>query len=349
MILPVYVRVPLIQAMNSPAARLLTLTIEDCRALVAPGMDRVDELIRRRLRSEVVLINQLSGYIIGSGGKRLRPQLVLLAASACGLETSEEPHPVTVAAIIEFIHTATLLHDDVVDASEMRRGKGTANAVWGNEAAVLVGDFLYSRAFEMMVDVQSLEVMSILASTTNRIAEGEVMQLMNVREPGLSEAQYIEVIKAKTARLFQAATELGAVLAGESKACQAALAGYGMHLGTAFQIADDVLDYQSDSDTMGKNIGDDLGEGKTTLPLIYAMRDGSSSQADMVASAIRDGGLERLADVLEVIHKTDALDKSMQRAVESANAAIAALAPLPESTHRDALETIARYSVERSY
>lgn len=339
--------------MNSPATELTTISIDDCRALVAGGMDRVDELIRLRLASDVVLINQLSAYIIGSGGKRLRPQLVLLAAGACGLdgETSPESarHPVTVAAIIEFIHTATLLHDDVVDASELRRGRDTANAVWGNEAAVLVGDFLYSRAFEMMIDVQSLEVMSILASTTNRIAEGEVMQLLNVREPGVTESQYIAVIEAKTARLFQAATELGAVLAGESMQIRQALANYGKHLGTAFQIVDDVLDYRSDSETTGKNIGDDLAEGKTTLPLIYAMRDGNAVQAHMISDAIRTEGLDRLTNVLDVIEQTDALAKSMVRASESAEAAIEELSVLPESRHRDALERVAQYSVERSF
>jgi len=327
----------------------MTLSIEDSQALIANGMTRVDALIRQRLASKVVLINQLSSYIIGSGGKRLRPQMVLLAAGACGLDPDTESHPVTVAAIIEFIHTSTLLHDDVVDASELRRGRDTANSVWGNEAAVLVGDFLYSRSFEMMVEVQSLEVMSILAATTNRIAEGEVMQLLNVREPGISEAQYIQVIEAKTARLFQAATELGAVLAGESREMQAALAAYGMHLGTAFQIADDVLDYKSDSDTMGKNIGDDLAEGKTTLPLIYAMRDGSEAQAAVIAETIREGGLERLSEVLDIIEQTGALAKSMSRADESASSAIDALRILPASRYRDALEQIARYSVERSH
>jgi octaprenyl-diphosphate synthase len=331
----------------------MPLSIEDCRSLVAGGMGRVDDLIRRRLTSDVVLINQLSVYIIGNGGKRLRPQLALLSAAACGqdceISDKDAEHPVTVAAIIEFIHTATLLHDDVVDASELRRGQDTANSVWGNEAAVLVGDFLYSRAFEMMVDVQSLEVMSILASTTNRIAEGEVMQLLNVHEPDITEAQYIDVIEAKTARLFQAATELGAVLAGQTSEIRQAMACYGMHLGTAFQIADDVLDYEADTETMGKNTGDDLGEGKTTLPLIYAMRDGSVEQASMIANAIRTGGLEQLPEVLEVIGETDALAKSMQRATESAEAAVSALSILPASEHRDALVSIAHYSVERSF
>lgn len=321
--------------------------------LVESGMQSVDDLIRHRLSSDVALVNQLAAYIIGSGGKRLRPQLVLLATGACELDPEfriESIQPaVTVAAIIEFIHTATLLHDDVVDASELRRGRDTANAVWGNEAAVLVGDFLYSRSFEMMVDVQSLTVMGILASTTNRIAEGEVMQLMNVREPALSEQQYIEVIEAKTARLFQAATELGAVLANQNQATRDALAGYGMHLGTAFQIADDVLDYRSDSETMGKNIGDDLAEGKNTLPLIYAMRDGSQSQSDTVADAIRKADLNLLPEVLTIIEQTDSLAKSMQRADQSAAAAIACLQDLPQSHYKNALERIARYSVERSF
>lgn len=330
-----------------------TLSIDNCRQLIESGMTQVDTLIRARLKSEVVLINQLSGYIIGSGGKRLRPQLVLFSAGACGLDDQISHdairHPVTVAAIVEFIHTATLLHDDVVDASDLRRGRDTANAVWGNEAAVLVGDFLYSRAFEMMVDVQSMEVMSILASTTNRIAEGEVMQLLNVREPDLTEQQYIEVIEAKTARLFQAATELGAVLAGQSAEVRTALANYGMHLGTAFQIADDVLDYQSDSSTMGKNVGDDLAEGKTTLPLIYAMRDGNEASRRMIAQCIREADVARLPDVLEVITSTGALNKSLYRAKESAAAAIACLHVLPANSYRDALERIAGYSVERDF
>jgi octaprenyl-diphosphate synthase len=321
--------------------------------MVDGAMQAVDQLIRMRLASDVVLINQLSAYIIGSGGKRLRPQLVLLSAGCCELDPEHHSgvlQPgVTVAAIVEFIHTATLLHDDVVDASELRRGRDTANAVWGNEAAVLVGDFLYSRAFEMMVDVQSLPVMGILASTTNRIAEGEVMQLMNVREPDLSEEQYIEVIKAKTAKLFQAATELGAILAGKTQTVCETLADYGMHLGTAFQIADDVLDYRSDSETTGKNIGDDLAEGKNTLPLIYAMRDGTTAQAEMIAQAIRTADIASLPDVLQVIEQTDALAKSMHRADESAAAAIASLQSLPESRYRDALERIARYSVERDH
>ena len=326
------------------------MTIADAGALIADGMTAVDSLIRDSLKSDVVLINQLSNYIIGSGGKRLRPQLVLLASKAAEPmgKAPAVQHPVTVAAIIEFIHTATLLHDDVVDASDLRRGADTANAIWGNEAAVLVGDFLYSRSFEMMIDVQSMEVMSILASTTNRIAEGEVMQLLNVREPDLTEDRYIEVIEAKTARLFQAATELGGVLAGVDDKHRQALAQYGMHLGTAFQIADDVLDYQSDSETIGKNVGDDLAEGKTTLPLIYAMRDGSAAQRELVANAIRNANIEALPAVIDIINDTGALELSMKRASVSANAAIDALHAITASPYRDALECIAEYSFSRT-
>lgn len=322
------------------------MTFDECQALVAQDMASVDRLIRARLRSEVALIDRLGGYIVGAGGKRMRPQLVLLAAGACGYKGNAR---LITAAIIEFIHTATLLHDDVVDASDLRRGRSTANAVWGNEAAVLVGDFLYSRAFEMMVEVRSLDVMDILATTTNRIAEGEVMQLLNINDPDIGEARYIEVIEAKTARLFRAATELGAVLAEREADTRRALADYGMHLGTAFQIADDVLDYRSDADALGKNVGDDLAEGKTTLPLIYAMRDGSDSECRTIREAIRAGGREALPAVLQAIHATDALDRSMQRASDCAADAIASIEPLPASQWKRALECIARYSVERGH
>ncbi len=322
----------------------MPLSVEQASALVADDMQRVDDQIRERLRSEVVLVNQLAGYIIGSGGKRLRPQLVLLSAGASGYKGN---HHIVVAAIIEFIHTATLLHDDVVDASNLRRGRDTANAVWGNEAAVLVGDFLYSRSFEMMVDVQSLRVMDILARTTNRIAEGEVMQLLNVNDPELSEARYIEVIEAKTARLFQAATQLGAVLGEQPDEVRVALAEYGNKLGTAFQIVDDVLDYSSDSGAMGKNVGDDLAEGKTTLPLIYAMRDGSTEQRDLVAQAIVKDGIDALPGVLDAIEKTQALHKSLATAENYAVQAANALSVLPESDYREGLIAIANYAVKR--
>lgn len=323
----------------------MPMSLDQASALVAGDMQHVDDTIRNRLKSEVVLVNQLSGYIIGSGGKRLRPQLVLLAAGASGYTGQ---HHITVAAIIEFIHTATLLHDDVVDASDLRRGRDTANAVWGNEAAVLVGDFLYSRSFEMMVDVQSLRVMDILARTTNRIAEGEVMQLLNVNDPELTEERYIEVIEAKTARLFQAATQLGAVLADQSDEVRMALAEYGNKLGTAFQIVDDVLDYRSDSESMGKNVGDDLAEGKTTLPLIYAMRDGSAQQRDLIAKAILDDGLDALPDVLGAIENTQSLEKCLLTANSYATQASDALSVLPDSEYREALTAIASYSVKRS-
>lgn len=328
-----------------PFSLAMPLSIDECNNLVAKDMQRVDDCIREQLSSDVVLINQLSAYIIGSGGKRLRPQLVLLAANACGYTGSQH---ITVAAIIEFIHTATLLHDDVVDASDLRRGRETANAVWGNEAAVLVGDFLYSRSFEMMVAVNSLRVMDILARTTNRIAEGEVMQLLNVRDPKLTEAKYIEVIEAKTARLFQAATQLGAVLADQPDETRMALAEYGNKLGTAFQIVDDVLDYQSDSGSMGKNVGDDLAEGKTTLPLIYAMRDGTESQRELIAKAITDDGLDAITGVLEAIDNTQAIRKSLETAQGYAKQASDALSVLPASDYREALCTIANYAVKRS-
>lgn len=322
------------------------MTLDDCRALVAADMGRVDEFLTSRLASDVVLINQLSTYIIGSGGKRLRPQLVLLASAACGYQGN---HHITLATVIELIHTATLLHDDVVDASELRRGNDTANSLWGNEAAVLVGDFLYSRAFEMMVDVDSMRVMKILATTTNRIAEGEVMQLMNVRDPDLTESRYIEVIQAKTARLFQAATELGGVIAGQNDTVCDALAQYGMHLGTAFQIADDVLDYQSDDNTMGKNAGDDLAEGKTTLPLIHAMRDGNDTQRALLRQAISEADTSQMDAVLNIIKETNAVEKSLSTARESAEQAVQALTQVPAGPYRDALETLARYSVDRQH
>lgn len=324
--------------------------LESAGNLVANSMQSVDQLIRRRLASDVVLINQVANYIIGSGGKRLRPQLVLLSAGACGYELSnaEEDDKVAIlAAIVEFIHTATLLHDDVVDASDLRRGNDTANAVWGNEAAVLVGDFLYSRAFEMMVDVDNMAIMAILAGTTNRIAEGEVMQLLHVREPDITEEQYIHVIEAKTARLFQAAGELGAICAQQSQ-YQQSLANYGMHLGTAFQITDDVLDYLSQSDTMGKNVGDDLAEGKTTLPLIYAMQKATRSQRDVIANAIKEANLDALPRVMEIITETNAIERSVARANVAVEHACESLSALPESEYKDALSAIAQYAVQRT-
>ncbi len=307
-------------------------------------MDQVNQLIRVKLASDVALINQVSTYIINNGGKRLRPQLVLLAAGSCGYQKQFHTN---IAAIIEFIHTATLLHDDVVDDSDMRRGQDTANSVWGNEAAVLVGDFLYSRSFEMMVEVGSLRVMEILAATTNRIAEGEVMQLLNVHDPDITEARYIEVVRAKTARLFEAATRLGGVLADVEPEVEDALAIYGRHLGTAFQIADDVLDYASNADELGKNIGDDLAEGKPTLPLILAMKRGDDRQRSIIADAIREGGRNSIEQVGKIIRATDSLQQSMETAKAEARLAQQSLELIPSSEYRDAMHVLADYSVSR--
>jgi octaprenyl-diphosphate synthase len=322
------------------------MDIDSIRALVADDMNAVDGVIRDRLSSEVVLINQLGHYIIAAGGKRLRPLLVLLASGACGYQGT---HHVNLAAIIEFIHTATLLHDDVVDASDLRRGRDTANALWGNEASVLTGDFLYSRAFQMMVEVESLRVMDILADTTNVIAEGEVMQLLNCHDPDTTEERYLEVIRCKTAKLFEAAARLGAVIAGRPQEEEQALADYGMYLGTAFQIVDDLLDYSSSSEEMGKNIGDDLAEGKPTLPLIYVMRNGSEEQAAIVRKAIEEGGRDRIGAIIEAIASSGAIAYTSRSAQEEARRAIDSLAPLPDSPYKSALVGLAEFAVARSY
>jgi len=322
------------------------MVVEKIGALVSSDMSAVNDLIYRRLQSEVVLINQLGNYIVNSGGKRLRPMLVLLSARACGYHDRMHVH---LAAIIEFIHTATLLHDDVVDASELRRGQETANALWGNEASVLVGDFLYSRAFEMMVEVDDMRVMEILSHATNTIAEGEVLQLLNCHDADTTEARYMEVIQSKTAKLFEAASQLGAVLAGLSPAQEGAMANYGMHLGTAFQLIDDVLDYSASSTEMGKNVGDDLAEGKPTLPLIYAMHNGSKTQATLIRKAIEEGGLEKIDAVLEAIESTGAIAYTDAIARREADSAMASLGGLPDSEFRDALTALAEFSVQRKY
>jgi len=322
------------------------MQIHKIQALVADDMRAVDDVIQARLSSEVVLVNQLSHYIVNSGGKRLRPILCLMASRAYGYNGI---HHHTLSAIIEFIHTATLLHDDVVDESELRRGQETANALFGNAASVLVGDFLYSRAFEMMVDVDSMKVMQILAETTNVIAEGEVMQLMNCHDADTTEQRYLDVIHAKTAKLFEAATRLGAVLCQRPEAEENAMASYGMHLGTAFQLIDDVLDYSSSSEEMGKNVGDDLAEGKPTLPLIFAMRNGTEEQSAVVRKAIEDGGLDYLEPVMQAIQKTGAIEYTEKTARNEAELAIAQLEHLPESNYKQALEDLARYSVDRSF
>jgi len=316
--------------------------------LVLTEADRqaVDREINRRLSSDVALINQLGGYIIHSGGKRLRPLIVILAARALGYQGDKH---ITLAAIIEFIHTATLLHDDVVDASEMRRGQATANMVFGNEASVLTGDFLYSRAFEMMVDVGSMRVMDILAKTTNNIAEGEVLQLLNCHDPDVTEERYLQVIYSKTAKLFEAAASLGAIVSDSDPALEQTLAGYGRHLGTAFQLIDDVLDYSADSKTLGKNVGDDLAEGKPTLPLLYALRTGSDAQKKLLREAIEKGGLEHITGVLAAIESTGANAYTARQAEDEARLAAEALAPIPESPYKQALLALARFSVHRAY
>jgi len=320
--------------------------VHEVYQLVDTDMQAVNQLIQRRLQSDVVLINQLSHYIINSGGKRLRPILVLLSANAfryAGLRH------IDLAAIVEFIHTATLLHDDVVDASERRRGKDTANAIWGNEAAVLVGDFLYSRSFQMMVEIDNMRVLQILANATNIIAEGEVMQLLNCNDPDTTEQRYLDVIRCKTAKLFEAATQLGAVISGANDRQETAMAKFGMHLGTAFQLVDDVLDYSADSEEMGKNVGDDLAEGKPTLPLIHAMAHGSASESDVIRRAIQQGGREHIEQVLEAIRNTDAIAYTAKKAREEANRALDMLKYIPENRYRDALQTIAEFSVNRNY
>ena len=322
------------------------MELSDVQALVATDMQAVNDLINRRLHSEVALINQLGHYIIHSGGKRLRPQLALLAARAAGYEGTRH---IDIAAIVEFIHTATLLHDDVVDDSAMRRGQDTANALWGNEAAVLVGDFLYSRSFEMMVEVGDMRVMEILSHATNTIAEGEVLQLLNCHDAGTTEVRYMEVIQSKTAKLFEAACQLGVVLAAKPPAVEQAMAAYGMHLGTAFQLVDDVLDYRSTSDEIGKNVGDDLAEGKPTLPLIYAMANGSREQAKVIGQAIEQGGRERIDRVLEAIESTGAIAYTESVARREAELATSQLEQIPDSAYRDALESLARFSVTRTY
>jgi octaprenyl-diphosphate synthase len=318
----------------------------DVQALAAGGMDAVNALIRARLASDVVLINQIAEHIIGGGGKRLRPMLVLLAAQAAGYRGRDH---VLLAAVVEFIHTATLLHDDVVDESDLRRGRKTANALWGNAASVLVGDFLYSRAFQMMVEADEMRVMRILADTTNRIAEGEVLQLLNIHNPDVDEAAYLRVIERKTAVLFCAATRLGGLLGGVPAAQEEALADYGLNLGYAFQIADDVLDYVSDAGTLGKNIGDDLAEGKATLPVIYALERASPPQAASLRRAIETGGLDSLDNIVAAIRDSGAIERALAKAQKYADAAKAALSTMPQSTARDALLMLADYALKRSH
>ncbi|MDX1453686.1 MAG: polyprenyl synthetase family protein [Oleiphilaceae bacterium] len=319
----------------------------DATELLQPiqeDMQGVDRIIRGRLKSDVVLINQLAQHIIAGGGKRLRPAVTLLCAKACGIENDQHQ---LLAAIIDLLHTATLLHDDVVDGSDLRRGRDTANALWGNEASVLTGDFLYSRSFQLMIELDSMHCMSELANTSNVIAEGEVMQLMNCNNPDLSEKEYYEVIRRKTAALFAVGTGLGAYVAGTDDAQQRACEQYGLHLGLAFQIIDDALDYSASADELGKNIGDDLAEGKATLPLIHVMQTGSSAQKTLVSNAIREGDIGKLDQIQAAIESTDAIAYTSARADDEANAAIAALELLPDSPYKQSLSGLAKFSVAR--
>lgn len=322
------------------------MDLSTIRQPVAEDSKAVDALILRRLQSDVVLINQIGHYIVNSGGKRLRPLCVLLAARACGYDG--ERH-IDLAAVVEFIHTSTLLHDDVVDGSQLRRNRETANVVWGNDASVLVGDFLYSRAFEMMVDVGNMRVMEVLAHATNRIAEGEVLQLLNERDPDTDEARYMEVIDRKTATLFQAGVRLGAVLAGTPRALEEAAADFGRSLGIAFQLIDDALDYGVDNAELGKNVGDDLDEGKPTLPVIRAMAVGTPAQRKLLRDAIEQGGRDRIDAVVEAIASTDAIAYTTQLAEAYVARARDALKTLPDSPATASLAMMADFAVSRTH
>jgi octaprenyl-diphosphate synthase len=315
------------------------------RTLVASDMAEVDQVIHRRLASEVVLVNQISHYIVNAGGKRVRPMLLLLIARALGCDS---PQRHELAAVVEFIHTATLLHDDVVDESDLRRGRKTANALFGNAASVLVGDFLYSRAFQMMVSTNRLRVMDVLAEATNVIAEGEVLQLMNMHDPDISVDDYLKVIEYKTAKLFEASARLGAVLMDAPKELEEACASYGRTLGTAFQLIDDLLDYEGSTAELGKNIGDDLREGKPTLPLLVAMQRGTAEQRDLIREAIIHGEVERMPQIVEIVKATGALEATREAALAQAELAKQCLTELPASEFKDALLELALASIHRS-
>ena len=320
--------------------------LEQIISLSAADMTRVDTCIHDSLNSDVALINQISNYIVSSGGKRLRPMLLTLCAHACDYRGQDH---IPLAAIIEFIHTATLLHDDVVDESDLRRGQQSAHAVWGNAASVLVGDFLYSRSFQMMVSLDSMRIMEVLADTTNTIAEGEVQQLLNMGDPEVNQQRYMQVIENKTAKLFEAACRLAAIIGAQPPEIEEALAIYGNRLGSAFQIADDVLDYTGEADTMGKNAGDDLAEGKPTLPLIFARERCNEKERELLDAAIRNGGADDLDPILAIIRKTGSLDAAMDVARAWALEARQAIGTLPDSPWRAALEQLADYSVNRDH
>ncbi|WP_213610524.1 octaprenyl diphosphate synthase [Pseudoalteromonas sp.] len=323
------------------------MDIKSIQALIESDMNDVNQLIHAQMRSDVALVNQLGLYIVNSGGKRVRPMLAILAAKALGYQGKDH---ITLATIIEFIHTATLLHDDVVDESNLRRGTPTANAEFGNAASVLVGDFIYTRSFQLMVGLGKMQIMQILADATNIIAEGEVLQLMNCNDPDTTEASYMQVIYSKTAKLFEAATGLAAIITEQNDNVLEALNLYGMHLGTAFQLVDDVLDYNADADQLGKNIGDDLAEGKPTLPLIYAMQHGNEQQTQLIRDAIEHcNGMEHLDEILAALKYTNALEFTMQKAEQEAEKAIACLECLAESSYKQALISLARIAVDRDH
>ncbi|HEX6138705.1 MAG TPA: polyprenyl synthetase family protein [Casimicrobiaceae bacterium] len=322
------------------------MTLDFLHPVIGDDMAAVDRVLRASLRSDVALIRRVADYIVGGGGKRLRPALLLLAANACGY-SGRDHH--TLAAAIEMIHTATLLHDDVVDESQLRRGLATANAEFGNSAAVLVGDFLYSRTFQLMVGVNRMRVLAIIADATNLIAEGEVLQLMHAGNAALDERAYLGVIERKTAKLFEAAGRLGGVLGNATPECEEALARYGMHLGTAFQIMDDVLDYSGDAAQIGKNLGDDLAEGKMTLPLIRALEVGTPADGDVIRHAVSGGGLTDFAPVLAALHRTGALAYARERAQAESDAAAACVAPLPASPPAASLLQLAAFAAQRTY
>jgi len=325
--------------------------IKAIQALSQDDMTTVNDLIYTQLKSDVALINQLGIYIVNAGGKRMRPMLTILTAQALHHNSNEPLGDVhcTIAAIIEFIHTATLLHDDVVDESNMRRGRETANALFGNSASVLVGDFLYTRSFQMMTKLGDMRIMDILSDATNIVAEGEVLQLMNCNDPDTTEESYLQVIYCKTAKLFEAATRLAAVVSKQGTAIEEAMANYGRYLGTAFQLVDDIMDYTADAKEMGKNVGDDLAEGKPTLPLLYAMKHGNATQKELIRAAIEQGnGMEHLDAILAAMKQTGALDYTQQQANIEADKAIAALSVLPESEYKQALIALAHIAANRS-
>ncbi len=323
------------------------MDIKAIQQLISDDMQKVNEKILAQLNSDVALINQLGFYIIHSGGKRIRPMIATLAAKALGYQGEQH---ITCAAFIEFIHTATLLHDDVVDESELRRGNPTANAEFGNAASVLVGDFIYTRSFQLMTQLNSLKILQVMSEATNVIAEGEVQQLMNVRDPDTTEENYMRVIYSKTARLFEVSTQTAAIVAGANEMQEKALQDYGRYLGTAFQLVDDVLDYSANAAELGKNIGDDLAEGKPTLPLLHAMRSGNAEQAQLIRDTIEQGGnLEALDDILAIMTQYKSLDYAMQRAKEEAQKAVDVIRILPESEYKNALISLAYLSVDRTY